>query len=98
MLLLTDALSVKSLSESLIKNKSGFKIPLKPNQCNDKPFNNLFPQDRVGNGAVNFDLYNLFNACYLATLNMGTPAQELTVLFDTGSSYTWLLSKEAAAQ
>jgi Eukaryotic aspartyl protease len=48
------------------------------------------------NGNVNFDLFNLYNSAYIATIYLGEPKQPMRVLFDTGSSYTWILSKEAA--
>jgi cathepsin D len=40
----------------------------------------------------------VYNACYLAEIYMGTPAQPIRALFDTGSSLSWILSKQNAIE
>ncbi len=47
-------------------------------------------------GTVGLDMLNFQNSCYLADMWLGTPPQHLTVLFDTGSSHTWAISRESA--
>lgn len=36
------------------------------------------------------DIENYFNLQYYATFDVGTPSQELTLILDTGSSWTWV--------
>jgi len=40
---------------------------------------------------------NNANMAYMATVYLGTPPQKLRAIFDTGSSNTWVVNKEAVS-
>ena len=46
-------------------------------------------------GKVELDLDNEWNYAYIATIEIGTPPQEIRAIFDTGSANAWILSAEA---
>ncbi len=46
-------------------------------------------------GTIELDLDNTWNYSYIATLYLGTPAQPVRALFDTGSANAWVIGQEA---
>jgi hypothetical protein len=49
----------------------------------------------VSQGRATIDLINNYNTMYIGTMHVGTPPQEIRVMFDTGSANTWVVSKYA---
>jgi len=43
-------------------------------------------------GKVGLDLDNSWNYAYIATVYLGSPAQPIRALFDTGSANAWVIS------
>ena len=89
--------SSKMMSYS--QEMGGFRIPLRSRCAQQDQRGQVLAQHDVylDQGSIDIDLDNLQNSCYLADLYLGSPPQKLTWLFDTGSSFTWVLSKEVAA-
>ena len=56
-----------------------------------------FPQDFISYSGSAEDLENFLNMQYIGELQVGTPPQTLTFVFDTGSSWLWLPSTKCTA-
>ena len=105
MLVTVHSVGIDTLLMSHINNNNqaqqtgGFAIQLATHKCREerRDLNNL-AQDTVTDSTINMDLDNYYNMCYLAEMNVGTPPQPITVLLDTGSAHTWMLTEEANRQ
>jgi cathepsin D len=69
------------------KNKSG---EAKLQEAYDKKYNRKFKHGVMRN--VLLDLTNFKNSQYVGTIHIGSPPQEVSVIFDTGSSNFWVTS------
>lgn len=53
--------------------------------------------DSVLAGRVEMDLHNQWNFGYIGTFYLGSDQQPIRAIFDTGSTNSWILSKDAIA-
>ncbi len=78
-MLISAAAAVKVNNDQLVltqtqTKRGGFKLPLTP-LCPENINSHKLVQDtvRLADGEIDFDLFNLYNSCYLADLYIGTP-------------------------
>ncbi len=85
--------ALENLQSSLVKKKKGF---LKQYQARfasiENTKNNVDAEKKLKNFLVY--LTNFKNSQYVGTIAVGTPAQMIDVIFDTGSSNFWITSKD----
>ncbi|CDW83892.1 eukaryotic aspartyl protease family protein [Stylonychia lemnae] len=55
--------------------------------------NELYADDDIKKGVIEKDLQNYYNVQYYGKLFMGSQQEEMTLIFDTGSSWLWVPSQ-----